>query len=238
MGELDPKFDVQAAAAGAAAAVAAATQRVTLPASLARAPTSAGELIPAVALRGGDPGVQVKGLRSRGLRQQLQSEGVIRGQINDARADNIEEFTPTFDKSDVLKPIQRSTEQLSASAAPAAITTITILAPRDQILVVRQLEWFIDGDLPDTAQIRFRGGQNPTVVLPFLQEGGPFPVSGLIVGDVRSPMTELFQQLLPISILPFGRIEFTLNIAPAGNMEHSIGFLQEVHYSPFRPAGL
>jgi len=188
------------------------------------------------------PVAQSRQLPNQGLRQSLQAEGVIKGQIEDAKADNVTDFVATFDKSDVLKPIQRTTVTLVASVVAGNVVIVQIEAPVDQIVVIRKLAltFSVGQDTPDFFQVTWLGAQSPTGEGPFLFSSGPFPLSGVVIGDVVSPFTQAFNDLLPISIYPGGRIQFRAEISGPGSGDMTIKciFLQEIHYSPFRPAGL
>jgi len=192
------------------------------------------------ALRG-EPDRQptIRGLRSAGLRQSLQKEGIIRGQIADARADDIDDFVAVFDKSDVLKPTQRTILELAVASITDAEVTMTVEAAVNEIIVIRKLSWSFSGDIPDSVEVRFQGAQaTATAIGPILFHAGPFPVSDLVIGDVSSPLTKIFQTLLPISILPKGKVVLVQSLLPIGQLIGKASVLIETHYSPFRPAGL
>lgn len=180
---------------------------------------------------------QEQGLPGLGLRQKLQAEGVIAGQITDSRAENIQDFTSVFDKSDVLKPVQRQTDELTNAVAPGVLSIISVIAPRGIILVLREVVWETTGDAFDEARVRFRS-RSGAAGGSFLLDAGPFPVSRMLIGDVRSPLTQAFLSLLPFSILELGRVDFELKSFVPANLSSKLTVHRESHYSPFRPAGL
>lgn len=180
---------------------------------------------------------QEQGLPGLGLRQKLQAEGVISGQITDSRAENIQDFTSVFDKSDVLKPIERETVELSNSITPGLSVVISVIAPRGVILVLRDVVWTSTGAAFDEARVRFRS-RSGVGSGSFLLDTGPFPVSGVLIGDVRSLLTAAFLSLLPFAVLQLGRVDFELLSAAPVNLSAKLTVHRESHYSPFRPAGL
>lgn len=197
-----------------------------------------------IALRGVvGQGAEVRGLPQKGILQSLLAEGVIRGRIDASRAGNIEAFTPIFDKSDVIKPIARRTRIAFVTAgAPVLDLSVFIEAAADQILVIRALTWetsFGAPGIPINTNVRFEGRQDDAAgAFPFLNSNAPIPISNRVIGDVASPLTELFYQLLPFSLLSGDRVTFNQTISPAALIGSRIIWFEEQYLSPFRPAGL
>ena len=138
-----------------------------------------------------------------GLLNELQSEGITRGVIPDSRAQNVTRYIPIFDKSDVLKPIQSSTQQVDETApAPIAGFTSRITAPINQVIVIRSLSWTVVGPLAVAWRVRFVGREDSPLFFAQLEESGPAPTNGRIIGDTGSRLTNAFNQLLPVALLP------------------------------------
>ena len=183
------------------------------------------------------PAPAPRGIASNGLLQQLQREGVTRKVPSDAPASQITEFVPVFDKSNVLSPILRTTEQ-EIGTANDAILTVSIVGLPNLVLVVRSLSVLL-GAAPDSIEIDFRGRADLTTALhSFFFFGGPFPVSALVVGDVDSPLTNAFNALLPLALLPGDRIDFTTRTSVLATHDTQVNWFQELYLLPFRPAGL
>ena len=179
-----------------------------------------------------------RGAMTRGMYSFLLLKGIIRGQLDDQRAAGLDEFQPALDITDTLKPIQRSTEIRQDNNAATSLLISTIEAPEDRILVIRALSWRVTGDVPLEYQVAYRGRVDDAGQVETLVSIGPLPSTGRIIGDVASDLTAEFNRLLPYAILPGGRVQFAQRFGVNSNANQSINFLQELHLSPFRPAGL
>jgi len=175
---------------------------------------------------------------TRGLYAFLLQKGIIRGQLDDQRAAGLDDFQATFDVSQILSPIQRSTLVVQDTNPATALLTSTITAPKDRVLVIRALTWLVRGDIPLEYGVSFRGRVDAAGPVFTLSSTGPLPASTRIIGDVESALTREFNRLLPYAILPGGRVQFSSRYQIASDANQSINFLQELYLSPFRPAGL
>lgn len=185
----------------------------------------------------------VTGLARRGILQSLQHEGISRGQIEDGRAGDVQDFVPIFDKSDAIKPIQRRTRNFDATLTVVEFNLdVTITPDPNTIMVIRSLSWLTSfGALgvPDALEVRFNGRQAvPGTANVFLTSTGPIPISNRVIGDVDSELTAQFNRLLPLSLLPGDRLVFRQVISPQALLGTRILAFIETHLAPFRPAGL
>jgi len=178
-----------------------------------------------------------------GLLQTLQSEGITKGVIQDSRAQQVNNFVPFFDLSQVLDPVQRVSDEsnIGTGAAFVDILLNTITAPANQNLVIRSLAWRVQGGglLPvDLVEIRHRAKAGTGGLNAHYTFSGPFPISNWVIGDVDSPLTQVFKDSLPFALLPGERLEFVQRFAPTTPMLSELSFLRENYVAPFRPAGL
>lgn len=183
-----------------------------------------------------------KGIASSGLLQSLQREGISKGVIPDSKAQQVTDFVPVFDKSDVLSPTQKSNQVLTVvTVPPAAVNVVVITAPVDQILVIRSLgvNWGGTASIPDRIEIRALPRQSGLQGVIYLQSDGPFPISDQVIGDSASPITALVLATLPIALLPREILQIrAISPVPLITMQLTVSWLQELYVAPFRPAGL
>jgi len=174
-----------------------------------------------------------------GLLRSLYAEGICRGLIPDSRAQGVTQFVPIFDKSDVLKPIQSSTQQISDTAGgPVVALVSTILAPIDRVVVIRSLAWTVAATFGDLFRVRFAGREDNPLFFAQLEHEAPIPSSQRVIGDTASALTAEFNRLLPIALLPGDSIIFTQIRTIAAVMTNNLTWRQQNYIAPFRPAGL
>jgi len=187
------------------------------------------------------PQPTTKGIASSGLLQSLQREGISKGVIPDSKAQQVTDFIPIFDKSDVLSPTQKSNEAITqVTNAPDTVNIVRIRAPVDQILVIRSLGVNWGGTLliPDRIEVRSLPKQSGLQGSIYLQSDGPFPLSDQVVGDVASQMTAAVARSLPIALLPEEELQVRAIRVPGITIQLTVTWLQELYVAPFRPAGL
>jgi len=189
------------------------------------------------------PAPAPRGISQNGLLQSLQREGVTRGVIPDGRATQITDFIGVFDKSNVLSPVIRRTANVDNTLlAPAPNVDVQIVAPVNEILVIRALTWevaFGTVNVPGSLEIRFIGKEAGVAsLIPFMTSTAPIPLSNRVIGDDVSPLTALFLSALPIALLPGDILRFRQTASPFVILGSRVVWFQETYLAPFRPPGL
>jgi len=175
------------------------------------------------------------GVPDRTVQQWALNLGIIRQKNPALRGILVEDFTPTFELTEALRPTEREVVVDNSNNSLTSIA-VGINGRKETVRVIRSLSWELDAT-PDQIEIQIEGQSGAGIVSAFTMAAG-FPADGFLIGSVSSALTAQFNRLLPLSLYPGDKITFKavrgISAAWATTLESWI----EEYPLPLRPAGL
>jgi len=161
--------------------------------------------------------------------------GIFRQVDPSQRGQLIEDFQPTFELTETLRPLFRSTEVVNATGI-AATTIVQLLGEKEKIKVIRSLGYEITTKVPDDLLISI-SGQIVAGPVEFSMDTD-FPADGRIIGNAASPLTPIFASLMPLTLYPGDRVIFKGSQGSPDQWESKVTIWIETYDLPLRPSGL
>jgi len=178
------------------------------------------------------PGVPVLSIR-----EFLIQNGIFKSLDPDTRGQFVDDFLASFPLTEILKPTERLTIADSLPAAVIGSQSVSLNGVPEKVRVIRSVGYRSPGVVPNIVEIQIDAQTGAGLVRTLVQTGS-FPTSKSIIGDVSSPLTQAFNQLLPLSLYPGDSITFKQTVSPAASLESEVKAWIEEYQLPLRPAGL
>jgi len=180
------------------------------------------------------------GVPGRTLGQYLLQNGIIKDLPAPIAGGFIEDFGVNFDINCVLSPLERSEVEVTATTPAGSGVDVVIRGIPNRVRVIRSLAWsiaFSGAAVPDNVSVLYDA---QVALFPgvHLFDGGPFPASNLVIGDVTSALTSHMRAMLPLTLLPGDQLVFRQTRSGVNLLNSTVRIFQEEYILPFRPPGL
>jgi len=180
------------------------------------------------------------GIPEQTLSLYLIKNGIAKGEAATIAGGFVQDWVTTFSIDCIFAPTSRETKIENNVTGGAFFLELKIVALPNRIRVIRSLAWeigFAATPVPDQVSVRLVS-QESDGPRPHFQLDSPFVASKRVIGDAASPLSSLFHQFLPVTLLPGDQLIFRQDRGVVGPIGNEVSVFEEIYQLPFRPAGL